>query len=105
MEVIPIVCRALAAAGTEISLATIYDALRPGGLTRLARQLDRHHEDLRVRLEDLDEPRGVGAAGLIGLQRRLGALMEGAFGEIFRTRPGSGLGRGHPGAACDLPVR
>lgn len=87
MEVIPIVCRALAAAGTEISLATIYDALRPGGLTRLARQLDRHHEDLRVRLEDLDEPRGVGAAGVIGLQRRLGALMEGAFGEIFRTRP------------------
>jgi hypothetical protein len=87
MEVIPIVCRALAAAGTEISLATIYDVLRPGGLTRLARQLDDAHEDLRIRLEDLDEPRGVGAAGLVGLQRRLGALMEGAFGQIFSKRP------------------
>jgi hypothetical protein len=77
----------LAAAGTEISLATIYDVLRPGGLTRLARQLDDAHEDLRIRLEDLDEPRGVGAAGLVGLQRRLGALMEGAFGQIFSKRP------------------
>jgi len=89
MEVIPVVCRALAAAGTEASLATIYNALRPGDLTRLARQLDDEHEDLRVRLEDLDASlaRGVGAAGLVGLQRRLGALMEGAFGDIFRKRP------------------
>jgi hypothetical protein len=87
METIPLVCRALKAAGTEISLASIYEALRPGGLTRVARQLDDHHEDLRIRLEDLDEPRGVGAAGIVGLQRRLGALMEGAFGEIFRKQP------------------
>jgi ABC-type oligopeptide transport system ATPase subunit len=87
MEAIPVVCRGLNAAGIEISLTTIYEALRPGGLTRVARQLDAHHEDLRVRLEDLDEPRGVGAAGIVGLQRRLGALMEGAFGEIFRKQP------------------
>lgn len=86
MEVVPIVCRALAAAESDISLDTIYETLRPGGLTRLARQLDQD-DPLRVRLEDLDEPRGVGAAGIVGLQRRLGALMEGAFGDIFRKRP------------------
>ncbi len=93
MEVIPIVCRALVASGSKASLDTIYEALRPGGLTRLARQLDDHHEDLRVRLEDLDEPRGVGAAGIVGLQRRLGALMEGAFGDIFRKRPALDWGK------------
>jgi hypothetical protein len=87
MEVIPVICRALDASKTKVSLETIYEALRPGGLTRLARQLGDRHEDLRVRLEDLDEPRGVGAAGIVGLQRRLGALMEGAFGEVFRKRP------------------
>jgi hypothetical protein len=87
MEVIPIVCRALGAAGDQVTLATIYEALRPGGLTRLARKLRVGHDALRVRLEDLDDPRGVGGAGLVGLQRRLGALMEGAFGEVFRKNP------------------
>jgi len=87
MEVIPVVCRALTAANRPVSLDTIYEALRPGGLTRLARQLPPEQESLKVRLEDLDEPRGVGAAGLVGLQRRLGALQEGAFGELFRTVP------------------
>lgn len=29
----------------------------------------------------------MSAAGYVGLQRRLGALMEGAFGELFRKRP------------------
>jgi len=93
MEVVPIVCRALAAAKSPVSLDTIYETLRPGGLTRLARQLDDDHESLKVRLEDLDEPRGVGAAGIVGLQRRLGALMEGAFGEIFRKRPALDWGK------------
>jgi Cdc6-like AAA superfamily ATPase len=87
MEIVPVVCRALVAAGSDVTLASVYEALRPGGLTRLARQLARSHEDLRVRLEDLDQPHGVGAAGVEGLQRRLGALMEGAFGEIFRKQP------------------
>jgi len=87
MELVPIVCRALAAANSPISLDTIYETLRTGGLTRLARQLGDEHESLRVRLEDLDETRGVGAAGVVGLQRRLGALMEGAFGDLFRRRP------------------
>ena len=87
MELVPIICRAFAAANSPISLDTIYETLRPGGLTRLARQLGNEHESLKVRLEDLDETRGVGAAGIVGLQRRLGALMEGAFGETFRKRP------------------
>ncbi len=41
----------------------------------------------RDRLEQLDESGGVGAAGYAGLERRLGALMEGTFGEVFRKLP------------------
>ena len=44
-------------------------------------------EAYRVRLEELEDSGGVGAAGYIGLQRRLGALMEGTFGELFRRQP------------------
>jgi len=68
----------------SISLDTIYETLRPGGLTRLARQLGDEHESLKVRLEDLDET-AVSAPWHRRLQRRLGALMEGAFGDMFAS--------------------
>src|SRR4029077_15724762 len=37
MEVIPVICRAMAAANIEITLDAIYDALGRGGLARLGR--------------------------------------------------------------------
>jgi len=86
MEVIPVICRALKGSKTPITLDAIYQALTKGGLSRLSRKPG-VPDAVRARLDDLDEPSGVGAAGYAGLQRRLGALMEGAFGDLFGKRP------------------
>ena len=85
MEVVPIICRALEASGSDVTLDAIYQALDKGGLARLARRDGA--DAYRSRLEDLEDSGGVGAAGYSGLQRRLGALMEGTFGELFKKRP------------------
>lgn len=85
MEVIPVICRAMAASGVDITLDTIYDTLGKGGLARLGRRTGA--EAYRDRLEDMEQSGGVGTAGYVGLQKRLGALMEGTFGELFRKRP------------------
>ena len=85
MEVIPIICRALEASGSRVTLDEIYQALDRGGLARLGRRGGA--DAYRARLEDLEDSGGVGASGYSGLQRRLGALMEGTFGELFRKRP------------------
>jgi hypothetical protein len=85
MEVVPVISRALTASKTPITLETIYESLNKGGLARLGRKPGA--EAFRHRLEDLDDSGGIGAAGYVGLQRRLGALMEGLFGDLFRKRP------------------
>lgn len=85
MEVIPVICKAMAAAGLAITLDAIYEALGHGGLARLGRT--RGAEAYRDRLEEMERSGGIGAAGHVGLQKRLGALMEGTFGEVFRKRP------------------
>jgi hypothetical protein len=85
MEVIPVICRAMVASGVGITLDAIYDALGKGGLARLGR--GDGAEEYRDRLEDMEHSGGVGTAGYVGLQKRLGALMEGTFGELFRKRP------------------
>ncbi len=85
MEVIPVICRAMVAAGREITLDSLYRTLSKGELSRLGRA--EGAEDYRDRLESLDEAGGIGSAGYIGLQKRLGALMEGTFGDLFRQRP------------------
>ncbi len=85
MEVIPVICRAMDAAGKDITLDAIYDALDDGGLSRLGRA--KGAEPYQERLDLLDDSRGIGRAGYLGFQKRLGALMEGTFGELFRQRP------------------
>jgi hypothetical protein len=86
MEAVPIICRAMDGAGMKVTLGGIYDALAKGGMTRLARK-NGVDERTRRRLEDLEESGGVGSAGYLGLQRRLGALMEGRFGPLFDKTP------------------
>lgn len=85
MEVIPVLCRAMAAAGIPVTLDSIYESLSKGMMSRLGRKDGA--EAYRVRLEELEDSGGVGHAGYAGLQRRLGALMEGTFGELFRKEP------------------
>jgi hypothetical protein len=85
MEIVPLLARAIQATGSPVSLDEIYDALGKGGLLRLARGVEGR---LRDRLIELDESAGkIGEAGYSGLQRRIGALMEGRFGPIFERRP------------------
>ena len=85
MEVIPVICRAMTAANIDITLDGIYDALGRGGLARLGRAPGA--EQYRDRLQEMETSEGIGKAGYAGLQKRLGALMEGTFGELFRKRP------------------
>jgi hypothetical protein len=85
MEVIPVICRAMLATGTPVTLDGIYTALARGEMSRLGRR--NGAEAYRERLEQLEDAGGVSAAGYVGLQKRLGALMEGAFGDLFSKRP------------------
>ena len=85
MEVIPVIVRAMLASKTPVTLDGIYDALGKGGLSQLGRRPGA--DAYRERLLALEDAGGIGTAGYVGLQKRLGALMEGAFGELFRKRP------------------
>jgi energy-coupling factor transporter ATP-binding protein EcfA2 len=86
MEVVPVLCRAMESAGVKVTLAGLYDSLNKGAMSRLGRR-DGVEPYVRARLEQLEESGGVGAAGYVGLQRRLGALLEGAFGHLFELEP------------------
>jgi len=86
MEVVPVICRALQATGPRVTLAEIQQSLGKGAMSRLGRR-DGIDPELRVRLEDLDDAGRVSASGYQGLQHRLGALLEGAFGAIFALEP------------------
>lgn len=86
LEFIPPVVTALPLAGLPVDLVQIYKALGKGGLARLARSIsDRTVADRLLELEQ--EAGGIGKAGYAGLQRRLGALIEGHFGSLFSLRP------------------
>jgi len=85
MGVVPVICRALKASGSEVNLDEIHDALNEGAMSRLGRRPGA--EAFRTRLEDKEQPGKVGIAGYAGLQHRLDALMEGTFADVFRKRP------------------
>lgn len=84
MEVIPVIVRALQAAGTPVTLDAIYATLSKGGLGRLGRAAGPPHLD---RIDSLDPGAPLNAMAYAGLQRRLGALLEGKFGGLLGRRP------------------
>jgi Type IV secretion-system coupling protein DNA-binding domain len=86
MEVLPLVVRALHAVSAPVTLETLYDALGTRGMTKLAHQLPAD-DRTRERLLDLDSGGSLGSSGRAGFQHRLGSLMEGKFGELFRLQP------------------
>lgn len=85
MEVVPLIARALSDSGAPITLDAIYGALGKGGLSQLGRR--RGAERYRDRMEELEAAGGITTAGYTGLQRRLGALMQGKFGDVFEMDP------------------
>jgi Type IV secretion-system coupling protein DNA-binding domain len=87
MEAVPVVVRGLQAAEQPVTLDALYDAFRAHGMRGIARQLPAD-DRTRVRLLDFDdEDDRTTSSGRAGLQRRIGALLEGKFGNLFRTTP------------------
>lgn len=86
MEALPLAVRALQAAGEPLTLETLYDAIGTRGITKLAHKLP-NDDRTRQRLLDLDSGDRLGSSGRAGFQHRLGSLMEGKFGELFRRQP------------------
>jgi Type IV secretion-system coupling protein DNA-binding domain len=85
METVPVIVRGLQAINEPVTLQALYDALGTRGMERIAHKLPTD-DRTRERLLDLG---GHGdrttASGITGLQRRLGALLEGKFGDLFRA--------------------
>jgi Type IV secretion-system coupling protein DNA-binding domain len=86
METLPLVVRGLQAAGEPVMLETLYDAVGTRGMTKLAHKLP-ESDRTRQRLLDLDSGDRLGSSGRAGFQHRLGSLMEGKFGDLFRLQP------------------
>ena len=86
METIPVVVRGLMAAGQPVTLQSVSAAFQPQGMARLA-HLAKHDRLLAERLLDLGDRMNdrIGRSGYAGLRHRLGALLEGKFGDLFRV--------------------
>jgi hypothetical protein len=86
METVPVIVRGLQTANEPVTLDTLYDALGTRGMEKIAHKLPAA-DRTRDRLLDLgghDNDRTT-ASGITGLQRRIGALLEGKFGDLFRA--------------------
>lgn len=86
LEAVPVVVRGMQAAGETVTLEGLYDAIGVRGMPKLAHKLP-DDDRTRKRLLDLDDAGGTASSGRAGLQRRLGALLEGKFGDVFRLQP------------------
>jgi Type IV secretion-system coupling protein DNA-binding domain len=86
MEAVPVVVRGLQAANEPVTLETLFAAFGTRGMANLAHKLPTE-ERVRERLLELDSGDRVGNNGRAGFQHRLGALLEGKFGDLFRTQP------------------
>jgi hypothetical protein len=86
MEAIPVVVRGLQAAKQRVTLDALYDAFGTRGMEKIAQQIT-DDEPLRERLLALGNSNGdrVSGGGHKGMQHRLGALIEGKFGGLFRA--------------------
>ena len=90
MEAIPLAVEGLLATDEDVTLETLYDALGVRGFANIAHKLDPDDAStrrLRKRLLELGsgDRDKIGGGGQAGLRHRLGALLEGKFGPLFRA--------------------
>jgi hypothetical protein len=79
-SVLPLLVRAMQAAGEQVTLQTLAEALIPGRMRAIGR---RAGHPFQHDLDVLVESRGVIEEGIIGLRVRLDALRMGKYGRLF----------------------
>jgi hypothetical protein len=85
MEAVPVVARGLHAANKPVTLEALHEAFGTRGMANIAQAIqDERIRDRLLALEDGERDRTT-TSGRKGLQHRLGALLEGKFGELFRA--------------------
>lgn len=89
MEAVPVVVRGLQAIGEPVTLEALRSAFGTRGMALIAERIQ-GDDRLRDRLLELggQDTNRTGAGGRGGLRYRLGALVEGKFGELFRATHG-----------------
>jgi Type IV secretion-system coupling protein DNA-binding domain len=85
MEAIPVVVRALRANHQVVTLDALYDAFAPRGIAKLAHAIEVSHLSERLLALSARNDDRLGKSGHAGLRHRLGALLEGRFGSLFRA--------------------
>ena len=83
LEVIPVLVRALQAAGTPVTLTALFDYLSPAAMVGLTRQVPETQQALRNHVLDLSDRKAPYPAAYAGMRGRFGALLQGKYGELF----------------------
>jgi hypothetical protein len=100
MNVIPLIVQGLRASNIPVTLSSIANACDPNGLRVLARKVEtaqegegsgNEEEEQAKALADeltsfLDDGDIAGKSGVISLKHRFGALVQGAFGPLFKAK-------------------
>jgi hypothetical protein len=82
-EIIPVLVRALRASGKPVTLAAVARALSPQGMVGLSRSIPAEDEELGEYLADLSDRKAPYPAGYAGMRSRLGALLQGMYGQVL----------------------
>jgi hypothetical protein len=78
------VVRALQALGRPVTLEALTDVFRVGNLARLGREAGDPHREKLTEMEG-ERRGGLSEQAYVGLRFRLGMLLEGRFGDVFRA--------------------
>jgi hypothetical protein len=85
MHVVPLVVRGIQAAGLPLTLRQLAESCSLNGLRLLTRKVNDEalEDELTAIVDDAD---AAGKSGIISLQHRFGALLQGAFGPLFSAK-------------------
>ncbi len=82
-EIIPVLIKAIRASGRPLTLAALARALSPQGMVGLLRSIPTEDDELREYLADLADRKAPYPAGYAGMRSRLGALLQGIYGQVL----------------------
>ena len=82
-EIIPVLIRAIRASSKPVTIAAVARALSPQGMVGLSRSIPPEDEELAEYLADLSDRKAPYPAGYAGMRSRLGALLQGMYGQVL----------------------